>query len=188
MLMPTCSFVNVRKARQGSGLSFQQMFSQHIPYTSYLLLIAMWIFSPYSNVLSNPGTNEIHIGKLTEFSILATCSFGLLGPRIILARLTRSPFPGYNLRAFLPLLLGAVAANLPFLAPKWVFRHTSCLALYLPLNDSFAVTIQEKYVLHCATIASTATFLLWFTQLCQGFMKALDIGCFSIKGRIVSDK
>ena len=49
---------------------------------------------------------------MVEFVLLVMFAFGKLGPRVILARLTRSPFPWLNFGAFVPLALGAVYVNL----------------------------------------------------------------------------
>jgi hypothetical protein len=54
-------------------------------------------------------------GGLIEFALLITFTFGKLGPRVILARLTKSPFPQFNFGAFGPLIGGALLVNLPFL-------------------------------------------------------------------------
>jgi len=87
---------------------------QHAPFIVYNILAVSWILSPYSTLLTEFGNEHGQSGNrgLIEFTLLVTFTFGKLGPRIILARLTRSPFPWFNFGAFGPLIGGVVLVNL----------------------------------------------------------------------------
>ena len=110
------SVLNVYKARRASNQPFLPTLTQHLPLALFLSLACAWSLSPASHVLSHSLTYTSHkgraIGGLIEFALLVMFAFGKLGPRIILARLTRSPFPWLNFGAFVPLALGAVYVNL----------------------------------------------------------------------------
>lgn len=92
-------------------LSFRTALSQNIPFLLYNLIAISWILSPYSTLINHPDHKS---GGLIEFALLVTFTFGKLGPRVILARLTKSPFPWFNFGAFGPLIGGAILVNLPF--------------------------------------------------------------------------
>ncbi|OCB88938.1 Choline/ethanolaminephosphotransferase [Sanghuangporus baumii] len=106
------------------------------------------------------------IGGMVEFALLVMFAFGKLGPRIILARLTRSPFPWLNFGAFVPLALGAVYVNLG------------------GLLDGFQPSPKtERLLLHTAVLVAGFAFINWAHIVIEGFTKTLGINCFTIKAR-----
>lgn len=107
------SLANVRKSRRDSSLPFLPTLKEHIPFFLFIILACSWVLSPASHILN---TNKA-LGGLIEFAVLVTFAFGKLGPRIILARLTRSPFPWFNFGAFVPLAVGAIYVNAGLLIP-----------------------------------------------------------------------
>lgn len=112
----TSSISNVYKSRRASKQPFFPTLAQHLPFALFVFLACAWALSPTSHILSHSLSYDTHkgraIGGLIEFALLVTFSFGKLGPRIILARLTRSPFPWFNFGAFVPLAVGATYVNL----------------------------------------------------------------------------
>jgi ethanolaminephosphotransferase len=118
----TSSVLNVYTACSQKSLSFRKSLVQHTPFIIYNLLAVSWILSPHSALLTDTHKGDKEAlypqsrqGGLIEFALLVTFTFGKLGPRIILSRLTKSPFPWFNFGAFGPLVGGAVIVNLPFL-------------------------------------------------------------------------
>ncbi|KAH8119657.1 Choline/ethanolaminephosphotransferase [Phellopilus nigrolimitatus] len=113
--IPEC-IINVYKARRASMQPFLPTLGQHVPFLLFVSLACGWALSPYSHVLSHSVNYTSHkghaIGGLIEFALLVMFAFGKLGPRVILARLTRSPFPWLNFGAFAPLAIGVVYVNL----------------------------------------------------------------------------
>jgi ethanolaminephosphotransferase len=112
------SLINVYKSRRAYSQRFLPTLAQHVPFVLFVLLSLSWSLSPHSHILSHSFTYGIHkgraIGGIIEFALLIMFAFGRLNPRIILARLTRSPFPWFNFGAFGPLLLGSAYVNLGF--------------------------------------------------------------------------
>ena len=160
--------------------SFVSALSQNIPFALYNLLAAFWILSPHSTLINN---SNINTGNLIEFALLITFTFGKLGPRVILARLTKSPFPWFNCGAFCPLLGGAILGNLPLfgLCVKLLIIHSSLgllIHFHRPLNSNL-----ELWYLRISLVYAMLDFVIWFSLLCQHFMVTLSIGCLSIKKR-----
>ena len=115
-LTEASSILNVYTACTQKPLSFCDSLVQHTPFIVYNLLAISWILSPYSKLLElNKEQGQSGQRGLIEFTLLVTFTFGKLGPRIILARLTRSPFPWFNFGAFGPLIGGVILVNLPAL-------------------------------------------------------------------------
>lgn len=106
------SLYNIYTTRnKTAAFSLRTALAQNIPFMLYNLIAISWILSPHSTLISHPHHKS---GGLIEFALLITFTFGKLGPRVILARLTKSPFPWFNFGAFGPLIGGAILVNLPF--------------------------------------------------------------------------
>ncbi|KAI5121957.1 hypothetical protein M0805_002028 [Coniferiporia weirii] len=167
--VPEC-VMNVYKSRRGSSQPFLPTLAQHIPFFLFVGLACAWALSPTSHVLAHSLSYSEHrgraIGGLIEFALLVMFAFGKLGPRVILARLTRSPFPWLNFGAFAPLAIGAAYVNLGIVV------------------DGFHPSAQtERLLLHTAVLASGFAFLHWSHFLIEGFTKTLGVNCFTIKTR-----
>lgn len=101
--IPFCIY-NVIKARQSRGLPVLPVFAEVIPMAGFTLSIGAWVFSPYSTLMQ-----ENH---LVLFCFTLAFVFGRLTTKIILAHLTRQPFPYWTVM-LTPLVGGAVLGNLP---------------------------------------------------------------------------
>ncbi|THH09219.1 hypothetical protein EW145_g2177 [Phellinidium pouzarii] len=166
---PEC-IANVYKSRRAAGQPFLPILAQHFPFLLFVGLACSWVLSPSSHVLAHGLSYDAHrgrtIGGLIEFTLLVMFAFGKLGPRVILARLTRGSFPWLNFGTFAPLSVGAVYVNLGMVI------------------DGFHPSAQtERLLLHTAVLASGFAFLHWSHFLIEGFTNTLGINCFTIKAK-----
>ncbi|KAF1737798.1 putative CDP-alcohol phosphatidyltransferase class-I family protein [Beauveria bassiana] len=101
--VPFCVF-NVIGARRKQGLPIAPVFLELAPMTVFSVTIVAWLGSPYSTLMK-----ENH---LILFCCTMSFVFGRLTTKMILAHLTRQPFPYWTAMLW-PLVGGAVLANLP---------------------------------------------------------------------------
>ncbi|KAL1958056.1 hypothetical protein VTO42DRAFT_5268 [Malbranchea cinnamomea] len=101
--LPACVY-NVIRARQRKGLPVLPVFSEWAQIILFSFSCVFWLYSPYSTLLSE--------NRLVLFSVTMSFVFGRMTTKIILAHLTRQPFPYYTVLV-LPLVGGAFLGNLP---------------------------------------------------------------------------
>lgn len=101
--MPFC-VLNVVKARRRDKLPILPVFLEWIPMGVYTISIGTWLYSPHSTLL-----RENH---LVLFCLTMSLVFGRMTTKMILAHLTRQPFPYWTVM-LVPLVGGAVLGNLP---------------------------------------------------------------------------
>lgn len=101
--VPFC-VLNVAKARRAKNLPVLPVFLEWIPMAIYTFSIGAWVYSPYSTLMQ-----ENHLVLLC---LTLSLVFGRLTTKIILAHLTRQPFPYWTVMLF-PLVGGAIIGNLP---------------------------------------------------------------------------
>lgn len=165
--IPFCVY-HVVRARRSRGLPVAPVFLEWTPMAAYTLGIAAWIYSPYSHLRSD--------NHLVLFCLTMSFVFGRMTTKMILAHLTRQPFPYWTVM-LTPLLGGALVANLPrvglgavsarvelaylyayfaFAAVvyfRWAFLVVSSICRYLGIN---ALTIpREKQLQNRALLATT---------------------------------
>ncbi|KAG8765098.1 hypothetical protein FRC12_007685, partial [Ceratobasidium sp. 428] len=155
---PVC-FMNVHAACRKKGISFSSAVSTNISFVFYITMCWLWITSPYSALLSPTKSVPSHLG-LIEFTLLVVCTFGKMLPRVIIAYLTRSAFPAPLPTVILPILGGALLANIGRLG----------------LNVSPAI---EIWYTHAALLFSFVSWQLWAVVACQRFCKTLGIYCLT---------
>ena len=102
--LPSCIY-NVVKARRAKQLPVAPVFLEWIPMIVFCGSLVAWLGSPYSNLL-----RENHLCLLC---LTMSFVFGRMTTKIILAHLTRQPFP-YWTAMLAPLIGGAVLINLPY--------------------------------------------------------------------------
>jgi len=110
--VPACVY-NVYKARSARGLRTLPLLLEWTPLIVFVASCAAWLNSPHSVLLS-----ENH---LTLFCVTLSMVFGRMTTKIILAHLTRQPFPWWTV-LLTPLVGGAVMANLPALGFPKIFN------------------------------------------------------------------
>ncbi|KAM0485164.1 hypothetical protein ACHAPX_001145 [Trichoderma viride] len=101
--IPFC-VLNVARARQAKNLPVLPVFLEWIPMAVFTVCTGAWVFSPYSSLMKD--------NHLVLFCCTMSLVFGRLTTKIILAHLTRQPFPYWTVM-LTPLVGGAVLGNLP---------------------------------------------------------------------------
>ncbi|KAJ3463643.1 hypothetical protein MRS44_008429 [Fusarium solani] len=131
------SVVNVVKARKANGLPIVPVFLEWIPMAVYTISIAAWVFSPYSTLMA-----ENH---LILFCFTMSFVFGRLTTKMILAHLTRQPFPYWTVMLY-PLAGGAVLGNLPRLGFPEVSAELELYYLWAYLLFSMVVYFRWAWL------------------------------------------
>ncbi len=101
--LPACVY-NVVKARRAQGLPVAPVFLEWTPIAVFITSIGAWLYSPHSSLMRD--------NRLVLFCVTMSFVFGRMTTKIILAHLTRQPFPYWTIM-LLPLLGGAILGNLP---------------------------------------------------------------------------
>ncbi|CAE6462433.1 unnamed protein product [Rhizoctonia solani] len=130
---PVC-FMNVHAACKSKGIPFVSAVSQNLSFAIYIGLCWFWVTSPYSSLLS-PATDSVPShGGLIEFTLLVVCTFGRMLPRVIIAHLTRGPFPALLPSVILPIVGGVAIVNLNrfgwHTAPAFEIWYTHAALVY----------------------------------------------------------
>ena len=151
--VPLC-VLNVAKARKRKGLSMLPVFLEWIPMAVYTFGVGLWLYSPHSTLM-----RENH---LVLFCVTMSFVFGRLTTKMILAHLTRQPFPYWTVM-LLPLVGGAVLANLPAIGLPAVFNTTT-----------------ETYYLWAYCTFACSAYFRWAYLVINAICDYLDINCFTI--------
>ena len=159
--MPECTY-NVIRARQQKGLPIAPIFLEWIPMIIYTLGIGAWIYSPHSTLLQ-----ENHLMLLC---LTLSLVFGRMTTKIILAHLTRQPFP-YFTAMLVPLIGGALLFNLPTLG----FDPVT-----LPGRSREET---EYYYLWAFFLYANIVYFRWAYLVINDICGFLDINCLTIKRR-----
>ncbi|KAL5615216.1 hypothetical protein BROUX41_005272 [Berkeleyomyces rouxiae] len=101
--IPFCVY-NVIKARQRNNLPVLPVFAEWLPMGVFTMSVIAWLYSPWSHLLAD--------NHLVLFSFTLAFVFGRLTTKMILAHLTRQPFPFWTVMLW-PLVGGAVLMNMP---------------------------------------------------------------------------
>ena len=150
--IPFC-IVNVVKARRARNLPVAPVFLEWTPMAVYTFSIGAWLYSPYSTLRS-----ENH---LVLFCIIMSFVFGRMTTKMILAHLTRQPFPYWTVMLW-PLVGGAVLGNLP----RFGLR---------------AVTAEEEHLYLCLYLVFAAVaYSRWAILVTTSICNYLGINCLTI--------
>ncbi|KAF2400415.1 hypothetical protein EJ06DRAFT_477161 [Trichodelitschia bisporula] len=101
--LPAC-VLNVWRARAKQGLPMAPLFLEWTPMIVFTAATCAWLGSPHSTMLSQ--------NHLVLFCLTMSLVFGRMTTKIILAHLTRQPFPYWTVM-LTPLVGGALLVNLP---------------------------------------------------------------------------
>ena len=143
--IPFC-LANVAKARRANGLPVLPLLIEWVPMAVFTFATSAWVFSPYSSLME-----ENH---LVLFCMMASLVFGRFMTKIILAHLTRQPFP-YWTSMLTPLVVGAVLVNLPRLG----LPQISAVAELFYLRAAFLFCLVVYFYWAHAIIAAICKFL-----------------------------
>ncbi|GAB7354715.1 hypothetical protein MBLNU459_g5131t1 [Dothideomycetes sp. NU459] len=103
--IPDC-VMNVIRARRAKNLPIAPVFLEWTPMAVFVSSLCAWLGSPHSHLLSD--------NHLTLLCLTLSFVFGRMTTKIILAHLTRQPFPYWTMM-LAPLVGGAALVNLPVL-------------------------------------------------------------------------
>jgi ethanolaminephosphotransferase len=154
--LPACVY-NVVKARQRQGLPVLPVFLEWTQILIFSASCIAWLGSPYSSLLSD--------GRLVLFAVTMSFVFGRMTTKIILAHLTKQPFPACTVLVT-PLAGGAVLANLPRLG--------------LPAVS----TNLELWYLRAYLVFAFTGYMHWALFVINRITTFLGINCLTIKKRI----
>lgn len=98
------SVYNVAQARRRQNLPVLPVFLEWTPMVVFMSSCCGWLYSPYTNLLT-----ENH---LVLFCLTISFVFGRMTTKIILAHLTKQPFPYWTV-LLIPLAGGALMVNGP---------------------------------------------------------------------------
>ncbi|KAI9695975.1 MAG: hypothetical protein M1820_008316 [Bogoriella megaspora] len=157
--MPDCTY-NVIKARQQKGLPVLPVFLEWTPMLVYTFGLGAWVYSPYSTLLK-----ENHLMLLC---LTLSLVFGRMTTKIILAHLTRQPFPYFTVM-LVPIIAAAFWVNLPVLGLE---------PLKLP---GFSREQTEHYYLWAYFAYAAIVYFRWAYLVVNSICDFLDINCFTIK-------
>ena len=133
--MPAC-ISNVIKARRQHNLPVAPVFLEWTPMAVYTLSIGAWLYSPHSTLLRE--------NRLVLFCLTMSFVFGRMTTKIILAHLTKQPFPYWTVM-LVPLVGGALLGNLPRFGLPAVTAHTELW--YLRGYFVFAMVVYFRWAL-----------------------------------------
>jgi len=154
--LPAC-VNNVIKARRAQNLPIAPVFLEWTPIFVFTAACGGWLYSPYSTLLREE--------RLVLFCLTMSFVFGRMTTKIILAHLTRQPFPYWTVM-LVPLVGGAVLANLPRLG-------------FAPLT-----TTQELWYLRAYFVFAVIAYFRWAILVINSICNYLDINCLTITPRL----
>lgn len=149
--LPAC-VINVARARREKGLPLAPVFLDWVPMIIYVTSTAAWMSSPWSILLKQ--------NHLVLFCITQSFVFGRMTTKIILAHLTRQPFPYWTI-LMAPLVGGAVLANLPRIG-------------FIPLPTT------ELYYLWSYFGFAVVVYFRWAVLVINAICDHLGINCLTI--------
>ncbi|CAK1364204.1 Choline/ethanolaminephosphotransferase 2 [Cercospora beticola] len=150
--LPGCIY-NVVRARRAANLTILPVFLEWTPMLLFCGSLTLWLGSPYSTLLRD---NHLVLLCLTLSTV-----FGRLTTKIILAHLTRQPFP-YWTALLAPLIGGAVLVNLPYIG--------------FPAPSAEI----QLYYLWGYFVFSTIVYGRWAYVVCTAICEYLGIRCLTI--------
>ena len=158
--VPAC-VNNVAKARRAQRLPLAPVFLEWTPMLIYTLSIGAWLYSPYSTLMRD--------NRLVLFCLTMSFVFGRMTTKIILAHLTRQPFPLWTVM-LLPLMGGAFLANMPRIG--------------LPALSAVA----ELWYLRAYFVFALVVYFRWALLVINSICAYLDINCLTITERLAPNQ
>ncbi|KAI7863389.1 CDP-alcohol phosphatidyltransferase-domain-containing protein [Spinellus fusiger] len=152
--LPMCFYTMAKACAAHNKPFVRTMVRENTSIVLYTLAVVFWLTSPYSSLLQQQ--------HFILFAITIGIVFGRMASKVILAHLTKSPFPT-NTVLLLPLYLGCVVVNLPrFSIP--VFLTPSSEYLYVVVYF----------------LVSLVVYLRWAVIVIDSFCTHLGIRCLVI--------
>ncbi|MCJ1384345.1 hypothetical protein MMC17_007461 [Xylographa soralifera] len=154
--LPAC-VTNVVRARRAQNLPVAPVFLEWTPILVYTGSCGAWLYSPYSTLLQEK--------RLVLFCLTMSFVFGRMTTKIILAHLTRQPFPYWTVM-LVPLVGGAVLINLPYLG----FAGISA--------------VQELWYLRAYFVFAVVAYFRWALLVINSICSYLGINCLTITEKL----
>lgn len=151
-VLPGCIY-NVAQARRRQNLPLAPVFLDWVPMIVYTGACCAWLGSPNSALL-----RDQHLGL---FCLTQSFVFGRMTTKIILAHLTRQPFPMWTI-LLAPLVGGALLVNLPHIGYPAVSSET------------------ELWYLWAYFVFAGVVYFRWATLVIDSICSYLDINCLTI--------
>lgn len=151
--LPSC-VQNVVEARRKNNLPISSVFLEWTPMLIYSVSTCIWLGSPSSVVLKD---NHLLLWCLTQSFV-----FGRMTTKIILAHLTRRPFPMWTV-LIAPLVGGAVLFGI---MPVW---------FGVQFGES-----AETFYLWCYFVFAMVVYARWAFVVISAICEFLDISCLTI--------
>lgn len=158
--LPACVY-HVVQARRKQNLAVLPVFWEWTPMVVFSLSCGAWLYSPYSTLMRE--------NRIVLFCLTMSFVFGRITSKIILAHLTRQPFPYWTV-LLIPLVVGAVLGNLPR------FR-------YKPID-----AVVELWYLRGYFVFAVVAYMRWALLVINRICTYLDINCLTIKRKGATDK
>ncbi|OBT89459.1 hypothetical protein VE02_02043 [Pseudogymnoascus sp. 03VT05] len=151
--IPFC-VLNVVRARRRDNLPIAPVFLEWTPMITFSVAVGTWLLSPHSTLMA-----ENH---LVLFCLTMAFVFGRMTTKIILAHLTRQPFPYWTVMLW-PLVGGAIIFHL---LPSLGFS---------PLTASMELLYLRSYFAFAAVV-----YFRWAWLVCNSICGYLGINCLTI--------
>ncbi|KAI9323636.1 CDP-alcohol phosphatidyltransferase-domain-containing protein [Dichotomocladium elegans] len=153
--VPVCFYAMYKACAKKKQPFISTMIIQNMPIITYTAAFLSWVLSPYSFILSHH--------HFILYTITTGIVFGRMATKIILAHLTKAPFPRFTVLLF-PLIGGAVISNLP--------RLTTIPPIFTP---------ESEFLYLCAYfLFALVAYLRWAVVVINSFCSYLGIRCLTI--------
>jgi ethanolaminephosphotransferase len=144
---------HVVQARRKDNLPILPVFLEWTPIVVFTAATCLWLFSPYSTLMPD--------NHLVLFCVTMSLVFGRMTTKIILAHLTRQPFPYWTVM-LTPLIGGAILTNLPRIG-------------FPALGSTL-----ELWYLYGYLVFATIVYFRWAYLVINSICEFLGINCLTI--------
>jgi ethanolaminephosphotransferase len=158
--LPAC-IKHVISARRAQNLPILPVFLEWTPILVYSLSIFLWLSSPYSTLIPK-DPKHYRENRLVLFCLTMSFVFGRMTTKIILAHLTKRPFPYWTVMLD-PLIGGAILGNLPRVGLPAVSKTV------------------ELWYLRGYFVFALGAYFRWALLVISRICSVLDINCLTIK-------
>ena len=150
--LPAC-ILNVVKARRAQNLPVAPVFLEWTPIFIFMSSSGAWLYSPHTTLLRE--------NRLVLFCVTMSFVFGRMTTKIILAHLTRQPFPYWTVM-LVPLIGGVVLGNLPRIGLSAV-------------DPAFELWYLRGYLVFAVVV-----YFRWALLVINSICAYLEINCLTI--------
>lgn len=161
--LPAC-VINVARARRAQNLPLAPLLLEWTPLMVFVVCTVAWLGSPYSFILKD--------NHLVLYCITMSLVFGRMTTKIILAHLTRQPFPYWTVM-LVPMIGGALLVNHPYFTLKG--------STFGPISANF-----ELWYLRAYLVFATIVYGRWAHLVITSICKFLGINCLTIPTKSVN--